>query len=46
MSNFSEKKFYFLGDFSFFSNEQRDNSIKFHNDIILNLLDDSVDYIV
>lgn len=30
----------------FFSNEQRDNAIKFHNAIIINSLDDSVDYIV
>lgn len=46
MSNYTDKKFYFNGYFSCFSNEQRDNAIKFHNAIILNTLDDSVDYIV
>lgn len=46
MSEFSGKVFYFLGDFSFFSDEQRDDALKFHGGILADSLGDSVDYIV
>lgn len=46
MSQFSGKKFYFCGDFTFFSDEQRDDALKFHGAILASELDDSVDYII
>lgn len=46
MSQYSGKKFYFLGGFTFFSDEQRDDALKFHDGILADSLDESVDYIV
>ena len=46
MNKFSGKKFYFLGAFSFFSEEQRDTALKLHNAVVVDELDDSVDFIV
>lgn len=46
MSQFQGKKFYFLGKFSFFSEEQRDKALDVHGAIIVDELDDDVDFVV
>lgn len=46
MGEYSEKKFYFSGDFSFFSDEQRDDALKFHGGVLVDTLKGGVDYIV
>lgn len=46
MSHYSGKKFYFLGEFTFFSDEQRDDALMFHGAILADALDDGVDYLV
>lgn len=46
MSQFQGKKFYFLGEFTFFSKEQRENALETHGAMIVDELDDSVDFVV
>ena len=46
MSEYQGKKFYFSGNFSFFSDKQRDDALKFHGGILVDNLEDGVDYIV
>ena len=46
MSEFSGKKFFFLSASSLFSEEQRDSALEFHGAMVVDELDDSVDYIV
>lgn len=46
MSNFSGKKFFFSGDFTFFSNQQRDDALNFHGACLSNTFSDGADFIV
>lgn len=46
MSEFTGKRFFFTGKFSFFSDEQRDDALNFHGAFLLNSFSESVDFIV
>ncbi len=46
MSNFSGKKFFFTGEFTFFSKQQRDDALNFHGACLSNTISDRADFIV
>lgn len=46
MSQFKGKKFFFTGEFTFFSDAQRNDAINFHEALIANTFEKDVDFIV